>query len=82
MNIVAIDLGKFNSMACIYNSETKVHRFQLCKTERDYLTTLLKSEPIDLVVMEACSCSGWGSDICDELGLEKLVCSTHEEAWR
>ena len=82
MNILAIDLGKFNSMVCFYNSETKEHRFQLCKTERNYLTTLLGSEHFDLVVMEACSCSGWVSDICDQLGLATLVCSTHEEAWR
>ena len=82
MNILAIDLGKFNSMVCFYNSETKEHRFQLCKTERNYLTTLLGSEHFDLVVMEACSCSGWVSDICDQLGLATLVYSTHEEAWR
>lgn len=82
MNILAIDLGKFNSMACFYNSQTREHRFQLCKTERNYLTTLFKSEHFDLVVMEACSCSGWVSDICDELGLATLVCSTHEDAWR
>ena len=53
MNILAIDLGKFNSMACFYNSQTREHRFQLCKTERNYLTTLFKSEHFDLVVMEA-----------------------------
>lgn len=82
MNILALDLGKFNSMACFYDSESGKHRFQLCKTERNYLTTLLQSEPFDLVVMEACSCSGWVSDICEELGLARLVCSTHEEAWR
>ena len=82
MNILAIDLGKFNSMACFYDSETREHRFQLCKTERSYLATLLGSEHFDLIVMEACSCSGWVSDICDQLGLATLVCSTHEEAWR
>ncbi len=32
--------------------------------------------------MEACSCSGWITDLCRELGLETLVCSTHEDAWR
>ena len=36
MNILAIDLGKFNSMVCFYNSDTKEHRFQLCKTERNF----------------------------------------------
>jgi len=33
-------------------------------------------------VMEACTASGWVSDLCDELNVKRLVCSTHEEAWR
>ena len=59
MNILAIDLGKFNSIAGFYESEGKEDRFQLCKTERNYLTTLLKSENFGLAVMEAYSCSAW-----------------------
>ena len=82
MNILALDLGKFNSMACIYDSSTRQYRFQLCRTERTYLKTLLQSQSFDLVVMEACSCSGWINDLCEQLGVETLVCSTHEEAWR
>ncbi len=82
MNIIAIDLGKFNSMVCFFDSATNEYRFQLIKTERGYLRTLLSKGPSDLVVMEACSCSGWVSDLCKELGLKSLVCSTHEEAWR
>jgi transposase len=82
MNIVAIDLGKFNSMVCFFDSDTNEYRFQLVKTERGYLRTLLTNHPCDLVVMEACTASGHVSDLCGELGLKTLVCSTHEEAWR
>jgi transposase len=82
MNIIAIDLGKFNSMVCFFDSESKEHRTQLAKTERGYLKTVLQSEPCELVVMEACSASGWVHDLCQELGLKTLVCSTHEDAWR
>ena len=82
MNILAIDLGKFNSMCCFFNTATQKHRFQAAATTRGYLTTLLKSESIDLVVMEACGPSGWIKDLCHELGLKTLVCSTNEEAWR
>ena len=82
MNIIAIDLGKFNSMVCFFDSATNEYRFQLIKTERGYLRTLLTKHPSDLVVMEACTASGWVSDLCDELNLKRLVCSTHEEAWR
>ena len=82
MKIIAIDLGKFNSMVCFFDSDTNEHRFQLIKTELGYLRTLLTKHVSDLVVMEACTASGWVSDLCHELKLERLVCSTHEEPWR
>ena len=82
MNIIAIDLGKFNSMVCFYDTNSNEHSFQLASTDRRYLHKVLTTHACDLVVMEACSASGWISDLCDELGLNKLVCSTHEEAWR
>ena len=82
MNILAIDLGKFNSMCCFFDTQTQNHRFQAAATTRQYLTALLKNHPIDLVVMEACGPSGWISDLSRELGIETLVCSTNEEAWR
>ena len=82
MNIIAIDLGKFNSMVCFFDSASNEYRTQLVKSERGYLQTVLNNHPVDLVVMEACSASGWVHDLCRELGLPTLVCSTHEDAWR
>ena len=82
MNIISIDLGKFNSMVCFFDSQTNKSTTQLVKSERSYLRTLLKNHAADLVVMEACSASGWVHDLCEELGLSTLVCSTHEDAWR
>lgn len=82
MLILAIDLGKFNSMCCFYDTKTKKPEFQKAETTRRYLTTVLKSRQVDLVVMEACGPSGWINDLCEELGLKTLVCSTNEEAWQ
>lgn len=82
MNIIAIDLGKFNSMVCFFDSETNESTTQLIKSERGYLRTLLENNAADLVVMEACCASGWVHDLCQQLNLETLVCSTHEDAWR
>ncbi len=82
MNILAIDLGKFNSMCCFFDTNTQEHRFQAAATTRSYLTAVLKNYEIDLVVMEACGPSGWINDLCQEHGIKTLVCSTHEEAWR
>ena len=53
MNILAIDLGKFNSMCCFFDTNTQKHRFQAVATTRSYLTAVLKSHPIDLVVSPA-----------------------------
>ena len=82
MMILAIDLGKFNSMCCFWDTRTQQHRFQAAATRRDYLTSVLVNHEIDLVVMEACGPSGWVSDPCAEHGIRTVVCSTNEAAWR
>ena len=82
MNILAIDLGKFNSMCCFFNTETRNYSFWPATTSRSYMESLMKGAAIDRVVMEACGPSGWMHDLCQELKLETLVCSTNEEAWR
>ncbi len=82
MNILAIDLGKFNSMCCFYETDTQKYRFQAAATTREYLKAVFKNHKIDLVVMEACGPSGWINDLCLELGFKTLVCSTNDEAWR
>lgn len=82
MNILAIDLGKFNSMCCLFDTTTQEYHFQAAATTRSYLSAILKNHKIDLVVMEACGPSGWISDLCQEHKIKSLVCSTNEEAWR
>jgi transposase len=81
VRILSLGLGKFKSMCCIFEPRTKRLVFQNTPTTQPAIHTLLKSRQIDLVVMEACGPSGWISDVCHELGLKTLVCSTIEEAW-
>jgi len=81
MLIIAIDLGKFNSVACIYNTENQEQQFETLSTDRGFFETLFKTYKPNLVVVEACGPSGWVSDLCGELGFEIIVCSTHEDAW-
>lgn len=75
MLILAIDLGKYNSMCCFYDSNSQKSEFQKAETKRHYLSAVLQSRKIDLVVMEACGPSGWIGDLCAELGLQTLACS-------
>ena len=59
LKILALDLGKFNTMCCFFDTKTRKHSFLNAPTERNYLNTLLKKHKVDLVVMEACGPSGW-----------------------
>ncbi|MEM9943800.1 MAG: hypothetical protein AAF939_19720 [Planctomycetota bacterium] len=58
MSIIAIDLGKFNSMFCFYDTVTNEHLTALAATDRGYFESVLKSQQPDLVVFEACGPSG------------------------
>jgi transposase len=82
MIILAIDLGKFNSMCCFFDTDTQESRFQKVPTDRGYLESFLPAHTIDLVVFEACGPSGWLHDLCEKLGLPTLVSSTNDEAWQ
>ena len=81
MMTLAIDLGKFTSVACFFDTETQKYRFETIRTKTNHVEHLLGTEPVDLVVMEACGPSGWIHDICVEKQLKTVVCSTNEEAW-
>ena len=80
MKILALDLGKFNTMCCFYDSETREHSFLNAPTERSFLTTLFKTHQVDRVVMEACGPSGWIHDLAQSAGHVSFVCSTNEDA--
>ncbi len=82
MKIVALDLGKFNSVVCNFDSKTRKATFTTVATRQDYLNSVFAKCDADLVVMEACGPSGWINDLAQSHGLKTLVCSTNEEAWR
>ncbi len=82
MNILALDLGKFNSVSCLYDTKTHSTEFWTCATNRPYLRTMLEKYQPDLVVFESCSISGWVHDLCSECGLRTLVADPNQEAWK
>jgi len=53
MIILAIDLGKFNSMCCFFDTRTQQYSFWPAATTRRYLRPLMEQLLADLVVMEA-----------------------------
>ncbi len=59
MKILALDLGKFKTMCCLFDSNSRAYEFFTETTDRHYLSTIFKNHKVDLVVMEACGPSGW-----------------------
>jgi transposase len=82
MKILALDLGKFNTTCCCFDTKTRKPRFFTTPTRREHLAAVFKDNKADLVVMEACGPSGWINDLARSLKHTTLVCSTNEEAWK
>src|SRR5262245_6739267 len=80
--ILAIDLGKYKSVACIQGRAGSAPRFEALTTSRHDLRCLLTRHRPAVVVFEACTLAGWVSDLCGELGLACKVANTASEAWK
>jgi transposase len=80
--ILALDLGKFKTVACWYDRPTGEARFQTTISNRTELCQLIKRETVEMVVFEACTLAGWVFDLCRQLKVEALVASTNGEAWK
>ena len=79
--ILALDLGKYKSVACSYRSADD-HRFTTVPTSRDELARLITKHRPTVVLIEACLLAGWVCDLCEQLGVTCLVANTTSEAWK
>jgi transposase len=80
--IVAVDLGKYKSVACVLDPATGEFRFTTFETTRAELRKLVGKEQPGVVVIEACLLAGWVHDLCGALGVRCLVANTASEAWK
>ena len=80
--ILAIDLGKYKSTACLYDRAAADAHFDTITTSRGELVRLLERTRPAVVLIEACALAGWVHDLCAELGLSCLVANTAAEAWK
>ena len=76
--ILALDLGKYKTVACAYDPGTTQARFDTLTTSREHLRKLFARERPAAVVIEACLLAGWVHD----LGLACHVANTASEAWK
>jgi transposase len=79
--ILAIDLGKYKSVACVHDATGEI-RFTTFDTTRAELHRLISQEQPGVVIIEACLLAGWVHDLCGELGVCCLVANTASEAWK
>ena len=70
MKILAIDLGKFKSVACLFDTETNQAESETIAMQQVILEDLLQRKQPQKVVIETCTNSNWVDDICQEHGYE------------
>ena len=80
--ILALDLGKYKSVACAHDPAGAEPCFQTIPTGRADLLRLRDRHRPAVVVIEACAPAGWVHDRCGELGLVCKVANTASEAWK
>ncbi len=80
--VLAIDLGKFKSVACRYDPVRGEHAFETIATTPSAVHDLLVASSPSVLVMEACSVCGWISDLAESLLLNVCVANANGEAWK
>ena len=82
MNILALDIGKFNTVFCDYICESGDHEYGQVKTTPQAIHDLIVQKEPERVVLEICSIAGWIVDITRALGIETETANTTHDAWR
>lgn len=73
MKILAIDLGKFNSVACLLYTTNNQSEFETITTQSWALEQLLRTTQPDQVLIETSSISGWVYDLIQGFGYNVIV---------
>jgi transposase len=80
--ILAIDLGRYKSVACVYDRTTRAHTFRTIDTTPPEVDALLRRHPGGVVVVEACANAGWVHDRAVAAGHPVKVANTAAESWK
>jgi transposase len=82
MKILALDLGKYKTVGCEYESESGAYSFKRSFTTPAALQKMVQEIKPDRVVIEVCSIAGWICDLMGAMGIEVQVANTSDDAWR
>ena len=80
--IMAVDLGRFKCVVCLYSRSTRVAAFRTIDTDAGEFEALFAEHPDALLVIEACANAGWVHDMAVAAGLAVKVANTAAEAWK
>ena len=80
--ILAIDMGKFKSVACDFDSASNEHSFVTVPTRPPDIHDLIVERSPDRVVIEVGSQAGWVKDLVEALEIEIEIANPNHEAWR
>ena len=73
MKILGIDLGKYTSVACLFDTETQDHLFFSFKSLALEFERLLSQTQAAQIVLEACAISSWVYDLGQAKGYNVIV---------
>jgi transposase len=82
MKIMALDLGKYKTVFCDYDSINGERAFGKVKTTPQEIHDLIVEKEPDRVVLEVCGIAGWVVDIAEALGKATEVANPMHDAWR
>jgi len=82
MKILALDLGKYKTVGCVYESASGKHHFKTSFTTPSALAQLVREVKPERVVIEVCNIAGWVCDLLRELVVQVQVANTSDDAWR
>jgi transposase len=82
MKILALDLGKYKTVGCAYESESGRHCFKRSFTTPAALQKMVQEVKPERVVIEICSLAGWVCDLLGSMGIAVQVANTSDDAWR
>lgn len=82
MKILALDLGKYKTVGCIYEAESGAPRFKTIATTPAALQQLVREVKPARVVIEVCNIAGWVCDLLRAEGVAVQVANPSDDAWR
>jgi len=80
--ILAIDMGKFKSVACVYDMEISEHTFKTVMTSPQTFHDLFVEQQPDRIVIEVGSQAGWVCDLAAAFEIPIQVANPNHEGWR